>query len=121
MAKGRAGDGRRKPAKKSVPPHGKKPPGAEELDWDESNEPAPYADFVRSTANERQFLLHFGQIDPDKLTVTRAFRVALHPKTAGDLLALLVGQIGRYEKSFGVKITPEGFSLHVDKEEEKDD
>ena len=104
----------KRPTKRLVKKATKSPglqPVVPEPDWDLSRLPAPYADVVRSTLNERQFLLYFGQSDPDTKKFTVAARVFLNPQTTGELLAVLAEQVDKYQKRFGKKITPEGFSL----------
>ena len=105
----------KKPAKKRIQVE---PP--EELEWTVGAPTAPYADIVRSTSNERQFLLHFGQVDPDTQKVIAAAKVVLHPKTAAELLVMLAQQITRHEERFGVKITPEGVVFRIAGEETDD-
>ena len=76
--------------------------------WNWEGDPIGYADYVHISANERQIVLSFGQMDPITETLNPVSRVILHPKTAVELLAILVGSIKRYEQMFESSIIPEG-------------
>jgi len=104
------------------PPRKRPPRKAEQVtpQWVEGGEAAIYADFVHSSVNERSLMFHFGQVNPDNKEIISVHKVVLHPKTAGELLAMLAGQIRRYEERFSVKIAPEGLSLEAKEEDAKD-
>ncbi len=75
-------------------------------EWIESDSASLYGDIIRLSSNERHFILSFGQSAPSSNKIKIVSQVTLHPKTAGELLAILAKQIDFHEKKFGSKLVP---------------
>ncbi len=97
-------------AKKRSPNEQQKASQQHQLEWVDFDSVAHYADIVRISSSERQFLLSFAQSKPDSQKVKVVSQVVLHPKTAGELLVILATQVAHHEKRLG-KITPEKFEI----------
>ena len=78
---------------------------------------APYADMIRVNTSERGFMLTFGQAHPDVEEIRVVGRVVLPPKSAGELLAVLVQQVQFYQQHFET-IIPQGVDVEIQNAEE---
>lgn len=93
-------------------------PEAPSVEWCDTGRTVGYVDLIHAAANERQFILNFGQIDTlDRKKAHRVATIAMHPKTAGDLIALLAEQLFLYEQRFGVKILPPNMTFDAPQKE----
>ena len=93
-------------------PPAKRPRRAPAQEWIGLDTVAPYSDMVRLTTGERGVMLTFGQLQPDANNIQVVGRVVMPPKTAGELLAILVQQVSVYEQNYG-KIMPENLDINI--------
>ena len=81
--------------------------GTPEPKWVGLEASASYAELISINVGERGFMLTFGQVQPEVGQINVVSKVVLPPKTAGELLPLLIKQIGVFEERYG-RITPDG-------------
>lgn len=86
-------------------------------EWLNFQQPALYADIIRVVANERHSILSFAQSRPDSNQFNIHTQVALHPKTAVELVLILADQLKQHEERFG-RIFPEGVSITIKREKD---
>ncbi len=75
-------------------------------EWVEIESASIYVDIIRLSSNERHFIFNFAQSTPGSSKMRIVSKITLHPKTAGELLAILTKQVSFYEKQFNCKIIP---------------
>ena len=81
-------------------------------------EAASYADFIAVHSSNKQFLLEFGQTQPNIKEPIMVSKVMLHPKTAGDLVAVLLSQVSKYQERNKEDILPAGLKMTPIKKED---
>ncbi|MFQ5894378.1 MAG: hypothetical protein ACE5JJ_00970 [Nitrospinota bacterium] len=75
--------------------------------------PIPYCDFVRVVTSEKSVYLGFGQSHPDTrpLSVQIVAQLILDPKTAGELIGILLPALAQHEQKYGTKILPKNLQI----------